>query len=539
MKIDISIITVSQKNDNLKILTKTIKESNLDGLKIELICGWNGDRPANLKSEGLHFPIQIFDEKPYHFSKNNNKLAIHAKGTYLLFLNDDVELDPECIRTAWSAMKNPETGIVGANLRYPSGKIQHAGIFFDKNQKPYHRYKNLIFYKDPRLAYDLVVPAVTGAFLMMEAHEFKEIYFDESCLVAGQDVVLCNQYSKLFGKNILYVAGATAIHRENDTRKDYDQRITPEQDLEIIKHSLNAYITPGSQRKNEKIKLRIVTEKPGWIMHRMAAEIANKLPNVVINDDYPDANIHYYINYGYLRERPKNGIVVANFTHYDPDHLAEQWERAAQISDHCIAISNLTARDIHAFKIPANKVSVIPIGAGSEFSPKMTLGIVGRTYKGGRKGEFLVQELLKDQELMEGLQIVAQGEGWNIPIWSFPDRADFYRSIDYLLIPSVREGGPVPFMEALACGTMSIAPAIGVIPDFPHIPYDVGSISSLKETIQNLKADFLERKSRLATHIKPWNWDTWAFKHVALFHRLLSQESPKENEPSLPRLAVG
>ena len=273
------------------------------------------------------------------------------------------------------------------------------------------------------------------------------------------------------------------------------------------------------------MKIRIVTEKQGWILHRMAMEIQSRLRNVRINEDWPDADIHYYINYGYYRQRMPSGRIVANFTHYDPDHLAEEFKRAAAEADHCIAISNHTADRLREVGVPDDQISVVLIGADEQFRPKLTLGIVGRVYPAGRKGDKLVQALLNDAVLMEGLQIVATSDDWGAPVWKFDSLADFYRSIDYLLVPALIEGGPVPFMEALACGTPSIAPPIGVIPDFPHIEYPAGDFEALHQRLIALKEEHLARKMELARHMAPYNWAHWASEHERIFKQLLKKRS--------------
>jgi len=517
----ISILTVSQNNDNLTNLLDSIEQSDTKGFEIEFNCSWNGKNQHMINPANYSFEISIIEEKPYHFSKNNNLLASKASGKYVLFLNDDIILDQACLSNAYNQIINSNIGIVGANLRFKNNNIQHAGVFFDDKNMPYHRYKNQIHYQDPRVSNNLIVPAITGAFLMVERIEFLQIKFDERCEVAAQDIIFCVEYKNFFDKDVLYVANATAIHYENVTRRLYDQRLTPENDLALLKKANTIYDSPKFINRNHQIKLRIVTEKPGWIMHRMAEEIANRLPNTVINADYPDANIHYYINYGYFNKKPEKGIVVANFTHYDPDKLNDKWESTAHEVDHCIAISNHTKSSVKDFNIPDEKITVIPTGADASFKPKLTIGLVGRIYDGGRKGENLVQALLADNELMENMQIVSTSDSWGVPTWNFESMADFYRSVDYLLVPALYEGGPVPFMEALACGTMSIAPAIGVIPDFPHIEYKWNDIDSLKSIIGNLKSEYIERKQRVSHTIEQYNWDYWALKHITLFHKLL------------------
>ena len=52
----------------------------------------------------------------------------HAKGDYLLFLNNDVKvIDPDWMSEMLSVCQRKETGAVGVKLIYPDNTIQHAG----------------------------------------------------------------------------------------------------------------------------------------------------------------------------------------------------------------------------------------------------------------------------------------------------------------------------------------------------------------------------------------------------------------------------
>jgi len=42
----------------------------------------------------------------------------------------------------------------------------------------------------------------------------------------------------------------------------------------------------------------------------------------------------------------------------------------------------------------------------------------------------------------------------------------FYEGLDFLMIPSLWEGGPMALQEALACGVPVIAADVGFVPDF-------------------------------------------------------------------------
>ncbi len=501
------------------------------GVDYEVLCSWNGDEAEAKRIQrvpGQDF--RLIELRPYNFAKNNNAVARHARGDLVLFINDDVIPDRGAIRKALDAIRNPAVGMVGINLRYTNGLLQHAGVFFDDTGKPYHRFKHKITWDDARVANDMFVPCITGAFILMRRAEFAALGFDERFKVCGEDIALNLAYRAKFNREILYVAGATAIHVENATRKKTGETKTPPEDMSRI-------LTYSSQRQNGKPlvgvqhpRVRIVTEKPGWIMHRKAEEIQKHLgaDHVRINEDWPDADIHYYINYGYFRAKPAKGLTVANFTHYDADHLADKFVETARVVDHCVAVSKATADILRDFGIPDEKITTIVVGADIQFEPKLTIGVVGRVYPGGRKGDDIVTALLGDPEVTAKVRIVASKEGWGAPVWNLPDQADFYRAVDYLLVPSRIEGGPVPFMEALACGTMSIAPEIGVIPQFPHVSYPVGDVGALKNVLLRLADQHIGQRQFLASTMRSVNWSGWAAEHEKVFLNLLWQ---KQNSP--------
>ena len=481
---------------------------------------WNGNLDTRELYDKFDYidNIRIFRKTPYNFAKNCNFLGEQATGDILLFINDDIVLESDCLKHAMQAIMESSNGMVGINLRYENDKLQHAGIYFDDTGKPFHRYKHEVNYNDLKVSKSQIVPAVTGAFILIRKEEFIQVYFDESFVVAGEDIVLNLKYKSKFTRNIFYEARAKAIHIENSTRRLTGERLTPESDLNYIKKMYFAL----QEDKFYSKKISIKTEKPGWIMHRKAVQIQKRLPNVYINESLPEADLHYYINYGYLHSLPKSGKIVANFTHYDPNLHSDKFKEVAHKCDHCTAVSNETANILMDMGISQDKITVIPVGADNSFQPKLTLGIIGRVYKGGRKGEHLLKGLLEDLELMKGIQIIATNNTWGVPIRKFEEMQDFYSSIDYLLVTSTIEGGPVPFMEALACGTMAIAPPIGVIPDFPHIEYETGNLESLKNVIRELKQDFFVRKNSIANKISYLDWNNWAIEHEKVFRKVLS-----------------
>ncbi len=65
---------------------------------------------------------------PFSFSGKMNLGAVHAKGDFILMLNDDVEvITPDFIESMLALAQLPQAGIVGAMLYFEDNTIQHAG----------------------------------------------------------------------------------------------------------------------------------------------------------------------------------------------------------------------------------------------------------------------------------------------------------------------------------------------------------------------------------------------------------------------------
>ena len=64
----------------------------------------------------------------FNYSAINNFGAAHAKGDYLLLLNNDTEIiSPDCLEQLLGYCMRPDVGAVGARLYYEDDTVQHAG----------------------------------------------------------------------------------------------------------------------------------------------------------------------------------------------------------------------------------------------------------------------------------------------------------------------------------------------------------------------------------------------------------------------------
>ncbi|MEM9530711.1 MAG: glycosyltransferase [Pseudomonadota bacterium] len=267
-----------------------------------------------------------------------------------------------------------------------------------------------------------------------------------------------------------------------------------------------------------------------WIIEKLASEISQRLSYVEYgtSDPLTEPAICYYMTYSALRGNPAGRSSMAFFTHLEDEPAARRlFLDTAQKVDHCVCMS----RPYHEYLNEHGVSDVTTITPGVDFDQyeaKLRVGIVGRTYHTGRKGEALVDQL-RD---LPGIDWHVTGSGWPVPgrFVAHDDMADFYRSIDYLLVPAVYEGGPMPLLEALACGTPVIAPAVGFVGEFPHIPYE----NQDAESLQRVLLELLEKKLALRSSVAECTWDRWAERHDALFVRLGATR-----QTTRPRQAAG
>jgi glycosyltransferase involved in cell wall biosynthesis len=282
--------------------------------------------------------------------------------------------------------------------------------------------------------------------------------------------------------------------------------------------------------------VNIVTSDRGWILEKLAGELAARLPYVTCGGGPdPGAAIQYYMTYG-CRPRRLAPVEVAYFAHLEPDGPThDRFFAVAREVEHCVCHATLYEAVLRQAGIEA--VTTIPPGVDHDhFRPKLRIGVVGRTYHTGRKGEHLVASVMDIPEI----EWCFTGDGWPAPALDLPPERmpDLYRALDYVLVPSLYEGGPMCVAEALACGTPVIAPPIGWVPDFLHHAFRAADAADLRRVLLEL----VEAKRRLRATTLGHTWEAWAEGHDRLFRALaaprgltLAAPAPRPSAPARAR----
>jgi GT2 family glycosyltransferase len=191
---------------------------------IEIICVdhiRDPDSPwkARLREQA---DVVIEIDEPFNWSRFNNVAAAEASGELLLFLNDDIEItQPDWLEMLVDIARRDDVGAVGPQLRYPDGRIQHAGLFLSQPGLARHAFRFLEA-DDPgyfglALSQRNVI-AVTGACLMVRRSIFEQLGgFEEAHAVINNDLDFCLKCHAAGLWNV-YTPYASLIHHELASR---------------------------------------------------------------------------------------------------------------------------------------------------------------------------------------------------------------------------------------------------------------------------------------------------------------------------------
>ncbi len=170
-------------------------------------------------------------EGDFNYAAINNYGASLAKGRYLLFLNNDIEvIAADWMEEMLGHCQRPEVGAVGAKLYYPDGTIQHAGCIIGIGGIAGHMFVGMPgdrtgYLHKASIQQDL--SAVTAACMMMKAEAFHGAGgFTEELAVAFNDIDLCLKVRRA-GYLVVYDPYVKMYHYESKTRgaEDDEEKI--------------------------------------------------------------------------------------------------------------------------------------------------------------------------------------------------------------------------------------------------------------------------------------------------------------------------
>ncbi|WP_068469532.1 glycosyltransferase family 2 protein [Candidatus Protochlamydia phocaeensis] len=217
----------NQKELTLKTVRSLLKQRGVQ-VKITAVDNASQDTSIGEEIRQLGGEVLLVSE-PFNFSRLNN-LAIERTQVaqdcpYVLFINNDVELEPDALHEMCRWIDQPRIGLVGCRLHYPNGLLQHGGIDL-KRDAPAHQ---MIWNHSEKMASAdrqrltkiiRIADAVTAACALMKKDFFVEIGgFDEIWYpIAYSDTNLAVKIQAK-GRLCLYTPYASGVHHESISRQ--------------------------------------------------------------------------------------------------------------------------------------------------------------------------------------------------------------------------------------------------------------------------------------------------------------------------------
>lgn len=217
--------------------------------------------PAAVALAGVSGIRILRNETNQGFLRNCNRAAQAARGDYLVILNNDTLVTEGWLEALLQPFeRDVKTGIVGAKLIYPDGKLQEAGgiLWRDGSAWNYGRGDDA---SKPEYNYLREVDYCSGACLVIARGLFAELGgFDESFAPAYcEDSDLCLTVRER-GLKVIYQPQAQIVHFEGVSHgTDVDS-------------GLKAYQVENGKKLYAKWKHRLATHRDGGILPELERE---------------------------------------------------------------------------------------------------------------------------------------------------------------------------------------------------------------------------------------------------------------------------
>lgn len=226
---------------------------------------------------GLH---TIHNEKNLRFLLNCKHAAKQARGEYILFLNNDTQVQENWLEPLVSLMqKDPSIGMTGSKLVYPDGRLQEAGGILWSDGSAWN-YGNRSDPNAPEYNYVKEVDYISGASICIRRELWEEIGgFDERFVPAYcEDSDLAFEVRR-HGYKVVYQPLSVVVHFEG--------------------------VSNGTDVASGQKAYQVVNQK----------KFFEKWQQILTQDHYPNGEKVFL-----ARERGRNAKVLLMVDHYVPQY---------------------------------------------------------------------------------------------------------------------------------------------------------------------------------------------------------------------------
>jgi len=207
---------------------RSLQRQKLENFTIHITCVDNGSQDTSISEKLAQEGIEVFHAPgPFNYSSLNN-LAVrqsrYQDSNLVLFMNNDVELEPDAVLEMVRWIGQPRIGIVGCRLHYPNGRLQHGGVELSHlcmSQEMGFGHTDAMATEE-QMGFSRVLritDALTAACLLVRRDLFNKVGgFDELWYpISYSDTDLARKFRRL-GYLCLYTPFARGVHYESMTR---------------------------------------------------------------------------------------------------------------------------------------------------------------------------------------------------------------------------------------------------------------------------------------------------------------------------------
>jgi len=253
---------------------KSILNNSGDKISYEIIIANDCSDDYTVHIEKIVFNISVITtSENLGFLRNCNNAARRAKGKYIMFLNNDTQVQENWLLPLYETIeKDDSIGLIGSKLVYENGMLQEAGGVIWRDASGLNYGKNC----DPSLPefnYFKEVDYVSGAAIMIKKSMWEKIggFDDRFSPAYFEDTDLCFSIRKL-GYKVVYQPASVVVHFEgisngtniSDGQKKYqiiNQKVFLDKWKEVLEkeHSFNSIDTfhARDRSRNKKTVLFI------------------------------------------------------------------------------------------------------------------------------------------------------------------------------------------------------------------------------------------------------------------------------------------
>lgn len=263
------------------------------------------------------------------------------------------------------------------------------------------------------------------------------------------------------------------------------------------------------------VKVNVVSVPHGWILSKICDRCMNSgVPGIEYSrtELFPKGgvDINLYLDIYNCYTHPTDAFDIGLFTHLDKDSVSTLDKRWLGID----FMMHMSARyyDELSKIYPEKKMSIVyPFDVSGFSLKKPALGIFQRGGYPGKGNHFM--KLFMSQEIAKSFKFVFVGTMWDEVVSiaknngvevqvageDYSQYEALYKSVDYVLIPSLWEGGPMAIAEALAQGIPIISADVGwADKDFnvEHV-FPPNSQEGLAEILFNIRQTLVSRREQV------------------------------------------